>query len=147
MYDDDAFDRGAIDASEFDDAAIGVVRQIVVAALFADGMVDKPELTTGVDVVQRFGAVDYSADDLNTDLTVLTRDGLFEAVQDLADSLSYESRAALVDAAVAVACSNGTVDRWELSVAREVGEALRFPRDQVEGFIDREVERLSQNLQ
>lgn len=147
MYDDDAFDRGAIDAGEFDDAAMGVVRQIVVAALFADGAVDKPELKTGVEVVQRFGATDYSDEDLDTDLTVLTRDGLFEAVQNLTDSLSYESRTALVDAAVAVACSNGTADRWELSVAREVGEALGFPRDQVEGLIDREVERLSNYLQ
>lgn len=143
MYDDDSFDRNAIDSDEFDDDAIAVVRQIVVSALLADGAVDKPELTAGVDVVQRFGATDYSDEDLDTDLTVLTRDGLFEAVRALADSLSYESRTALVDAAVAMACSSGDADRWELSVAREVGEALRFPRDQVEGLIGREVERLS----
>ncbi len=141
IYGDEALDHDTINTDEFDDRAIGVVRQIVAASLVADGAVGPREMAAAIDILHRFGNESYSSEDLDVDLSVLTRDGLFEAVRDVSASMSIESKSALVDAAVAIACANDTVDRWELSVAREVGEAAGFGRDEVEGIIGRETER------
>lgn len=119
--------------------ALTAIRHVVAAVLKADGKVATAEPDAGVEVMARFGADGYTLDDLEDDLVALSRVDLSAELQAIADDLSVADKEAVVSAAAYLSTCDDDVDRWELDVAREVGEALGLSADHTTSTIDREL--------
>lgn len=120
--------------------ALAAIRHVIAVVVKADGKVASAEPQAGVDVMHRFGAESFTTADLDDDLVVLSRIDLGDELRTIAPSLSVSEKEAVVSAAAYLASSDDDVDRWELDVAREVGEALGLSADHTTSTIDRELE-------
>lgn len=115
------------------------IRHVVAAVLKADGKVANAEPDAGVEIMRRFGADSYTIDDLDNDLVALSRVDLGDELRAIAADLTVADKEAVVSAATYLSTCDDDVDRWELDVAREVGEALGLSSDHTTSTIDREL--------
>ena len=123
------------------DVMTHAIRHVAVALTMADGHVDPAERRVATDVVRQFANVEYGEADFDTDLNQLNPANLVDKLEELGGILNDHGKEAVLSASMRLAASDGSVDRSEIAVIEQIGEALTMTRAHVRGVIETATDR------
>ena len=123
------------------DVMTQAIRYVAVAMTLADGHVAPEERRVATDVVRQFASVDYGESDLAADLERLEPEGLVDHLEELGGILNQHGKEAVLEAAMRLAASDGSIDPSEIDTIEQIGHALTMTDAHVRGVIATALER------
>ena len=122
------------------DVMTQAIRHVAVALTVADGHIDPAERRVAVDVVRQFASVEYGEADFETDLNHLNPVALVDNLEELGGILNEHGKEAVLNAAMRIAASDGSVDASEIAIVEQIGEALTMTKAHVKGVMETALE-------
>lgn len=123
------------------DVLTQAIRHVAVALTIADGHIDDAERRVAVEVVKQFANVEYGEPEFATDLDHLDPTHLVDKLEELGGILNDQGKEAVLEAAMRLAASDGSIDAEEVAVVEQIGDALTMTRAHVRGVIDTALDR------
>lgn len=123
------------------DVMTQAIRYVAVAMTLADGHVDPAERRVATEVVRQFASVEYGEADLAADLDSLDPAGLVDNLEELGGILNQHGKEAVLEAAMRLAASDGSIDPTEIATIERIGQALSMTDAHIRGVVATALER------
>ena len=123
------------------DVMTEAIRYVAVALTLADGHVDPAEMRVATEVVRQFASTEYGEADLVADLDSLDPAGLVDNLEELGGILNQHGKEAVLEAAMRLAASDGSIDPTEIDTIERIGRALSMTDAHIRGVITTALER------
>ena len=123
------------------DVMTQAIRYVAVSLTLADGHVAPEERRVATEVVRQFASVEYGESDLVADLDRLDPAGLVDNLEELGGILNQHGKEAVLEAAMRLAASDGSIDPTEIATIEQIGRALTMTDAHVRGVIAIALER------
>lgn len=113
------------------------VKQVMIAMLLADGVIDDSEVVMLQARYKEITGVEIPEDELREEIAVINASGssALELVQNIAPQLNDSGKEIVMRAAYAIAAADGHIDVTEQTLMTQIGQALGLTQAHLAGII------------
>ncbi len=113
------------------------VKQVMIAVLLADGIIDDDEVKMLQDQYQQLTGAEIPEEELREEIAVIQASGssAMELVANVVPQLNDSGKETVIRAAYAIAKADGVVDETEMQMIAQVGETLQLSAAHLRGIL------------